>query len=121
MRQQITFELGLEIRGSICMVGRKRGRVPRGQRGTGVMHMWTLFEGVSWIGASSPEHLIYCMRKDLIYLLGQQVTVPWLMHWIPMGLLRQMSQSLRAHCTAAFFSSAQETVINLGGSPVECR
>lgn len=33
MRQQITFELGLEIRGSIYMVGRKRGRVPPGPAG----------------------------------------------------------------------------------------
>lgn len=36
--------------------------------------------------------------KEMIYLLGQQVTVHLLLHSIPRGLLREMCQLLRA-CT----------------------
>lgn len=49
--QQITFELGLERRGSICMVGRKRGRVPSEQWGAGVLLLWKLGE---WAGLEPP-------------------------------------------------------------------
>lgn len=66
-----------------------------------------------------PEDFICSTKKILIYLLGQQVTVHLLLHLVPMGLLREMCQSLRANCASAFFSPVQETVIKLGGSLVE--
>lgn len=66
-----------------------------------------------------PEDFICGIKKIFIYLLGQQVTVHLLLHLIPMGLLREMCQSLRANYAFVFFSPVQETVIKLGGSLVE--
>lgn len=66
-----------------------------------------------------PEDFICGSKKIFICLLGQQVAVHLLLHWIPVGLLREMRQSLRANCASAFFSPVQETVIKLGGSLVE--
>lgn len=66
-----------------------------------------------------PEDFICGIKKIFIYLSGQQVAVHLLLHCIPVGLLREMRQSLRANCASAFFSPVQETVIKLGGSLVE--
>ena len=61
MGQQITFELGLEIRGSICMVERKRGRVPPGPAGCrGTAHVEVIW-GSELDGNLLPRapHLLY--------------------------------------------------------------
>ena len=60
-RQQITFELGLEIRGSICVVGRKRGRVPPGQAGCrGDAHMEIIWGSeLDWSLLPRAPHLLY--------------------------------------------------------------
>lgn len=65
-----------------------------------------------------PEDLIYYTKKIFIYLLGQQVTVHLLLHWIPRGLLSETCQSLRANCISTYFPPAQVAVIKVEGRTV---